>query len=69
MLEDAMLMQVPAKKSKVVASKPSIAQAIVNAIVSDRTSTAKLTKLLTRQRHCWRSAQVHGWFQEKAGRL
>ena len=45
-IENPMRMQVSAKKSKVVASKPSIAQAIVNATVSDRTSTTKLAKLL-----------------------
>jgi hypothetical protein len=45
-MEDSMRMQVSAKKSKVVASKPSIALAIVNATVSVRTSTARLAKLL-----------------------
>ena len=45
-LEDAMLMQVSAKKSKVVASKPSIAQTVVLATSSDRTSCTKIAKLL-----------------------
>ena len=45
-LEDSMLMQVSAKKSKVVASKPSMAQANVEHTSNDRVSSAKLAKLL-----------------------
>ena len=45
-LEDAMLMQVSAKKSKVVASKPAIAAAVIKATNSDRTSIATISKLL-----------------------
>ena len=41
-----MLMKVSAKKSKVVASKPSIAAAVVAATSNDRTSAATLSKLL-----------------------
>ena len=44
-LEDAMLMQVSAKKSKVVASKLSIALAVVNATNTDRTSVAKACQI------------------------
>ena len=43
-LENFMLMQVSAQKSKAVASKPSITQAVVNATASDRTSTARVAK-------------------------
>ena len=45
-LEDRMLMLVSAKKSKVVASKPSIAQAVVEHTSNDRVSMAKRAKLL-----------------------
>ena len=41
-----MFMQVSAKKSKVVASKPSIAQAVVEHTSNDRVSAVKLAKLL-----------------------
>ena len=41
-----MLMQVSAKESTVVASRPSIAQAVVQHTSNDRVSAAKLAKLL-----------------------
>ena len=45
-LEDAMVMQASAKKSKVVASKPCVAQAVIEATSSDRTSCTRVAILL-----------------------
>lgn len=45
-LEDSMRMLVSAKKSMVVASKPSIAQAVVEHTSNDRVSMARRAKLL-----------------------
>ena len=45
-LENVLLMQVPAKKSQVLASKPSIAVAIEQAISSGKLSATSYAKLL-----------------------
>ena len=67
MLEDSMPMLMSAKKSKVVASKPSIAQAVVEHTSNDRVSAAKLAKLLGTDT-VGGARRVYGWVQEKVSR-